>query len=210
MSTAVLTSAVLVFGDEEQRPIGALPSDALRPPAGLPLAGVAGGLGAGTATASPRTTTDPSPSASASASKPSKATVRPSAEPEVSSSPAGVAYVGAASALCIDASNTRLQLAACDGGAAQLFTHGSAQELRIATGLCAGVPGGGTRGSVVVAEECNGDRHQRWAILDDGSVRQGSLCLDAFNAGTDPGTPIQLWDCGGGGNQVWRASTEGR
>ncbi|MEU2158906.1 RICIN domain-containing protein [Streptomyces sp. NPDC019396] len=179
----------------------------MRSPARLPASGTAGDPGASTAAVPPRTTTDTSPSAPTA--KPSKGAARRSAAPEVSGSPANVAYVGAASSLCLDASSTRLQLATCDGGAPQLFTSGSAHELRTATGLCAGVPGGETRGSLVVAEKCTGDQQQRWTVLDDGSVRQGALCLDAFNAGTEPGTPIQLWDCGGGDNQVWRASTEG-
>ncbi|MFE9468738.1 ricin-type beta-trefoil lectin domain protein [Streptomyces virginiae] len=114
--------------------------------------------------------------------------------------------MGAASALCIDASSTRLHLAGCDGRATQLFTYGSAHELRTANGLCAGVSSGESRGSLVVAEECNGGQNQRWTITGDGSIHQGALCLDALNGGTRSGTLIQVWDCGGGDNQDWRPS----
>ncbi|MGW5852711.1 ricin-type beta-trefoil lectin domain protein [Streptomyces sp. NPDC055254] len=164
----------------------------------------------GPSTAADLPTTRASESPSASVPTPTKTAIQHSAAPEASGSPQKVAYVGNASALCIDASNTRLHLAGCDSQATQLFTHGSAHELRTATGLCAGTPTGGSRGSLVVAEECNGGQDQRWTIAKDGSIQQGALCLDAFNGGTGPGTLIQLWDCGGGDNQDWRASALSR
>ncbi|MFJ3233828.1 ricin-type beta-trefoil lectin domain protein [Streptomyces sp. NPDC086787] len=207
VSAAVLTVAVLVLGDDKHHTDAGLPANAAPSPVQLPITGADGGAGAGTATVSSHPTTEASPSASAT--KPTRTTARRSAAPDVSSSPVDVAYVGAASALCLDSSDSRLHLARCDGGSPQSFAQGSAHELRTANGLCAGAPGGDVRGTPVVAEECDGGKNQSWTVLADGSIRQGTLCLDAFNGGTAPGTPIQLWDCGGGGNQAWRASTAG-
>ncbi|MGW5849840.1 ricin-type beta-trefoil lectin domain protein [Streptomyces sp. NPDC055254] len=205
VSAAALTGAMLVFGDDEQRADVGMPSGVVRSPVEPLTLRLNGSVGASTAADLPTSRASESPSASAPT--PTKtAARRHSAAPDVSSSPQKLAYVGAASALCLDASNTRLHLAGCDSRATQLFTYGSTHELRTATGLCAGASSGESRGALVVAEECNAGQDQRWTITGDGSIQQGTLCLDALNAGTGPGTLIQLWDCGGGGNQDWRAS----
>ncbi|WP_420707016.1 ricin-type beta-trefoil lectin domain protein [Streptomyces sp. NRRL F-2664] len=205
VSATALTGAVLVFGADEQRPDVGMPPSVVPSPVQPLTPRLNGSVGASAAADLPTSRAGESPSASAPT--PTKtAARRHTAAPQVSSNPQKVAFVGAASALCIDASTTRLQLASCDSRATQLFTRSSAHELRTATGLCAGAPSGASRGSLVVAEECNGSQDQRWTIAKDGSIHQGTLCLDALNAGTGPGTLIQLWDCGGGDNQDWRAS----
>jgi alpha-galactosidase len=34
-------------------------------------------------------------------------------------------------------------------------------------------------------------------------------CLQARNGQTTPGTPVEIWDCNGGGSQQWRVNADG-
>ena len=42
-----------------------------------------------------------------------------------------------------------------------------------------------------------------------GTLRALGKCLDATGGGTANGTKIEIWDCNGGGNQVWQAYNGG-
>ncbi|GAA3435098.1 ricin-type beta-trefoil lectin domain protein [Kutzneria kofuensis] len=37
----------------------------------------------------------------------------------------------------------------------------------------------------------------------------GTVCLDAYGQGTDPGTKVIIWNCNGQANQRWRFNADG-
>ncbi|MFJ5534123.1 ricin-type beta-trefoil lectin domain protein [Streptomyces sp. NPDC093261] len=195
---AVVSGAVLVLGEADSKPDAAAPGSIERSPITLPILN-GGGI------------VPSSPAAASSASSPSPnrtPTKKPASRTKTGRTSPEVTYVGAASALCMDASSAtamRLNLATCDGRVTERFTYSGTHELRVAEDLCATAEGG-SRGALVVLAQCGGGQTQRWMLGDDGSIRQGNLCLDALNGGTRAGTLIQLWDCSGAANQTWRAA----
>lgn len=198
---AVVAGTVLALRESGPRSDAATPPSAPRSPVSLPILNGSGNDSAATASPVPHVTADASPSSSLRA--PTKTAADPAKTTEAAE---GVAYSGAASGLCMDASSAtamRMDLASCDGRATELLTYDSSRQLQSATGLCA-TADGSSRGSLVVLAECNSGRSQRWTVTHDGSIRQGNLCIDAFNGDTQAGTPIQMWDCSGAGNQIWR------
>ncbi|GAA4835853.1 arabinofuranosidase catalytic domain-containing protein [Kitasatospora terrestris] len=50
---------------------------------------------------------------------------------------------------------------------------------------------------------------QHWVHNVDGSLGTLGRCLDATGNGTANGTPLQLWDCNGGGAQKWIQQADG-
>ncbi|MGO1001291.1 ricin-type beta-trefoil lectin domain protein [Lysobacter sp. CA196] len=51
---------------------------------------------------------------------------------------------------------------------------------------------------------CHGLDNQAWVYGADKTLRTASnLCIDAYNGGTTPGTPIYVYTCHGGANQQW-------
>ncbi|GGY10773.1 RICIN domain-containing protein [Streptomyces anandii] len=199
---AVVSGAVLLFGEADSKSEAAPPASVERSPVGLPILNGGGDIPSGPASALPHATAgaaSPSPMRT-----PSK---QPVSRTRTASAPQQVTYAGAASALCMDASSAtamRLNLAGCDGRATERFTYSDTHQLRAAGDLCATAQGG-SRGALVVLAQCSGGQTQHWILGGDGSIRQGNLCLDALNGGTQAGTLIQLWDCSGSSNQTWRA-----
>ncbi|MFI1539816.1 ricin-type beta-trefoil lectin domain protein [Streptomyces anandii] len=199
---AVVSGAVLAFGEADPKTEAAPPANIERSPVGLPILNDSGNVPSGPASAHPRAT-----AGTASPSTRRTPTKQAVSVTKTAHAPQQVTYAGAASALCMDASSAtamRLNLAGCDGRATERFTYRDTHQLQAAGNLCATAQGG-SRGALVVLAQCSGDQTQRWILGDDGSIRQGSLCLDALNGGTQAGTLIQLWDCSGSSNQTWRA-----
>jgi hypothetical protein len=52
---------------------------------------------------------------------------------------------------------------------------------------------------------CNNSGAQQWTAPGDGTLHnpQSGRCLDAAGGGTADGTPVIIFDCGGGANQSW-------
>ncbi|MCJ0867795.1 ricin-type beta-trefoil lectin domain protein [Streptomyces sp. AP-93] len=79
-------------------------------------------------------------------------------------------------------------------------------------GKCVDVLGddNGTAGAPVVLWDClSSAKDQQWTHRADGTLRTLGRCLDIDRNETAPGTPVQLWDCNGGGNQVWAQQADG-
>jgi hypothetical protein len=164
--------------------------------------------------------------ATAAASSP-VVTPTPSATTVPPSGPFTATLIGYASQQCVDpmagAANGVLELAGCFEGAEQLFTFqpaasGAYTVVDKQTGDCMDVFNASTAdGAQVVHWPCNGGANQEWALRlapgGDGqdyqlvSVLSGK-CLDATALGTQPGTPMQQWDCHqdpfNPANQAWR------
>jgi hypothetical protein len=69
------------------------------------------------------------------------------------------------------------------------------------------VTGGGTAdGTPVQLLTCNGSSAQNWSVQADGTIRNGTKCLDATGASSADGTQLIIWTCGGGTNQRWTQS----
>jgi non-reducing end alpha-L-arabinofuranosidase len=50
---------------------------------------------------------------------------------------------------------------------------------------------------------------QHWYHNASGSLEILGRCLDIVGGGTAAGTKVELWDCNGGGNQVWQPQANG-
>ncbi|WP_033256258.1 arabinofuranosidase catalytic domain-containing protein [Kitasatospora phosalacinea] len=79
-------------------------------------------------------------------------------------------------------------------------------------GQCADVAADdtGTNGAAVQLWNCQTyAEDQHWTHNADGSLTTLGRCLDATGNGTANGTPLQLWDCNGGGAQQWIQQANG-
>jgi type 1 glutamine amidotransferase len=117
----------------------------------------------------------------------------------------GGAIVGA-SGKCVDvngagtADGTKIQLWTCTGGTNQQWTRdgGTLRSL----GKCMTATGTGD-GALVQLFTCNGGAGQTWTAQADGTIRNGTKCLDANGGSTANGTQLIIWSCHGGTNQRW-------
>jgi hypothetical protein len=128
----------------------------------------------------------------------------------------GDRVVNAASGRCLDAvggssaDGTRLQLFDCHGGANQSWSvpveTSVAEQFGGAEGTCVeSADGVVDNGTPTQLARCDRNfRHQDWAFYTDGTLRASGKCLDAAGAGTSNGTRVNLFDCHGGPNQLWR------
>jgi beta-glucanase (GH16 family) len=128
--------------------------------------------------------------------------------------PTGTGEIHAANAgLCLDVpwadarDTNQIQLAWCNGNAAQQWTRGSDGTIR-ALGKCLDVAGSGTAsGTVVWLYTCNGTGAQKWTY--DAATRalrnpQSGKCLDASGgAPLYDGQKMQIWTCNQTDAQRW-------
>ncbi|RPE27674.1 arabinofuranosidase catalytic domain-containing protein [Kitasatospora cineracea] len=110
------------------------------------------------------------------------------------------------------ANGTHLQLWDCNGSAAQKFTVNGGGPVAAPGGQCVDVAADdtGANGSAVQLWNCQSyavDQH--WTHAADTSLHTLGRCLDATGNGTANGTPLQLWDCNGGGAQKWTQQADG-
>jgi endo-1,4-beta-xylanase len=117
---------------------------------------------------------------------------------------------------CLDVPNqstspgTQLQIYDCWGGANQLWTHTSSNQLTTTingTTLCLDAANNGTTaGTKVQTWTCSGGTNQQWNLNSNGTVTgvQSGLCLDVSGASTSNGALVQLWNCSGASNQQWK------
>ncbi|WP_082598792.1 non-reducing end alpha-L-arabinofuranosidase family hydrolase, partial [Kitasatospora sp. Root107] len=119
---------------------------------------------------------------------------------------------GVASGRCLDvqgASQTdgaSLQIYDCSGGANQLWTSTSGNQLTVYGNKCLDVPNHATTaGTRVQIWACSDGANQQWRVNSDGTIVgvESGLCLDVAAKGTANGTAVQIWTCNGGSNQKW-------
>jgi PKD repeat protein len=84
-----------------------------------------------------------------------------------------------------------------------------------ASGRCVDLTGGSQAlGTLVIINDCGGALSQQWtapAVGVAGEIKVfGYLCLDAKDISSADNTPLQIWECGGGGpNQRWTRNAAG-
>lgn len=125
-----------------------------------------------------------------------------------------------------------LQLWECNGLPQQVWGYDASQMSLYLTNSAADASlcmqnedGGITDGTRIIVSQCSGLWDQLWKLTPDTSgpspptpvppppplinghtftlVQDPSYCLDLGGASIDNGTPIQLWECIGSGNQKW-------
>ncbi|MDC2960302.1 ricin-type beta-trefoil lectin domain protein [Streptomyces gilvifuscus] len=102
------------------------------------------------------------------------------------------------------ANGTAVDIATCNGSAAQQWSAPSDGTLR-ALGKCLDATGRGTaNGTRIGIWDCNGGSNQQWQSYGGGYRNPASgRCLDDPESSTADGTQLVLWDCNGGANQQW-------
>ncbi|TQJ92198.1 SGNH/GDSL hydrolase family protein [Streptomyces sp. SLBN-31] len=102
------------------------------------------------------------------------------------------------------ANGTAVDIATCNGSAAQQWSARSDGTLR-ALGKCLDATGRGTaNGTRIGIWDCNGGSNQQWQSYGGGYRNPASgRCLDDPESSTADGTQLVLWDCNGGANQQW-------
>jgi hypothetical protein len=104
------------------------------------------------------------------------------------------------------------QLYTCNHTAAQQVSYPADNTLRV-LGKCLDVAGGGTgNGALVDLSTCTGTPAQAapaqtWTLQSNGALTNpaSGRCLDDPSGNTTPGAvQLQLYDCTGGGAQLWR------
>ena len=131
--------------------------------------------------------------------------------------PASAATAGPITGLggkCIDvaggssANGTAVQLYDCNGGAAQQWTVGNADDSIRALGKCLDVAAASTtNGAKIQLYDCNATGAQKWTVSNGALVNTGSgKCLDVTGKSSANGTRLQIWTCTNASNQTWSVS----
>lgn len=143
---------------------------------------------------------------------------QPPSSPAARSSPAAPStfrLVAAQSGLCLDvpqsktAAGTQLDIWDCNGDPNQVWTQTGSKQLTVYSGddlRCVDSAFGATTpGAFAIIWPCSSAANQ-WSLNANGTVTdvRSGLCLDVTQNGTSDGSPVQLWTCNGGENQVWR------
>jgi len=87
-----------------------------------------------------------------------------------------------------------------------------AQNVTLVSGLgakCMDAEGGTRKGARVIGFSCQGSANQLFWFNQNGTITQGSLCLDASGGYGRDGDGLILWDCNGGPNQRWTLGPDG-
>jgi hypothetical protein len=105
-----------------------------------------------------------------------------------------------------------LQMADCDGSAAQNFNYDPASMHLSIGGLCVDA-NGGQPGALVKLSACDKGPNQAWQSRQIGNftklVGQNGLCLDIRYGSKETGAPVQSWTCGEREpNQLWSLQRE--
>lgn len=138
-------------------------------------------------------------------------TPRVAPPPAPATRPANTSRIVGWQKLCIDVPNfhgvngQRLQVAYCNGLSAQDWTFPGDGTIRI-YGLCMDVAWGSrNNGAAIQIANCSGNPAQQFVLTGAGDLvnPQSNKCVDVTDWGGS-GTPLQQWDCDGGGNQKWR------
>jgi predicted alpha-1,2-mannosidase len=126
----------------------------------------------------------------------------------------GGALVNPTSGQCLDGTTaaTQLQLAVCDGSAAQDWQlpavapeRAGAITASASSDLCVTDRSGNTaNGNPVEINACNSGTAQYWTMEPDGTLQALGKCMDVS------GELVELNACNGTGTQTWRATTSGQ
>jgi Ricin-type beta-trefoil lectin domain len=105
-----------------------------------------------------------------------------------------------------------LQMADCNGSAAQNFNYDPASMQLTIGGLCVDA-NGGQPGALVKLRPCAAGANQSWKSEPKGNftklVGQNGLCLDIQFGSKASGAPLQSWNCGDSEpNQLWSLQRE--
>ena len=130
--------------------------------------------------------------------------------------PAYLQYINRSNNLCLDiegasmAPGTNVSLWYCNGSAWQRWNHDPASGLIRSLHdprYCLDGSGVIENGSNLLIWPCTGSSHQQFDVdAAAGAIRMRtnpSLTLDAYDAGTAPGTDVVMWTDTGGTNQRW-------
>jgi len=119
--------------------------------------------------------------------------------------------ISAVGSRCLDvagasnANGTPIQVANCNGNAAQDWTIGSDQTIR-ALGKCLDVDSASTaNGANIQLYDCNNSNAQHWVVTAAGDIVSvnADKCLDIREPSNQDGARLQLWECSGNPNQKW-------
>jgi hypothetical protein len=150
----------------------------------------------------------------AAAPPPAYAAGSTSAPPAPASAPRTFRLVGAQSNRCLDvpesstSNGTQLEVWDCNGDPNQVWTLNASGQLTVYSGndlKCLDAAFGGTTpGTYAIIWQC-ADTATQWTFNAGGTVTnpRSGLCLDVTENGTGNGSPVELWTCNGGQNQVW-------
>lgn len=110
---------------------------------------------------------------------------------------------------CVGNTNQKWSLAKAGGGAGKIVYAAN-------TGKCIDNLGGGGPGNKLGLWDCNGQSSQAWGTTANthqpgtiylvDSEADASLCMDLPGGDTTNGNLIQVWNCYGGGTQMWSAN----
>ena len=103
------------------------------------------------------------------------------------------------------ANGTPIQIADCNGNAAQAWSRPGDGTIR-ALGKCLDAAAAGTaNGTLVQLYDCNGTGAQQWAVSGAQDIVNipANKCLDVIGANSASGTRTNLWECSGAANQKW-------
>jgi hypothetical protein len=119
-------------------------------------------------------------------------------------------FVATHSNKCLDATNGYINVRACDGSSAQLFSVTGRGEIKIQD-RCLSIGRFNTSdGGSVYLDECSGAPNQAWTVTASGELkaRHGGKCLDVWGWWTHDGAPVVTWSCHGGTNQLWMSAPQ--
>jgi hypothetical protein len=88
----------------------------------------------------------------------------------------------------------------------------TAQNVALVSSLgakCMDAEGGSRKGARLIGYACTAASNQIFWFNQNGTITQGSLCLDASGGYGRDGDQIVLWDCNGGANQRWTLGPDG-
>ncbi|MCY0940947.1 ricin-type beta-trefoil lectin domain protein [Streptomyces antarcticus] len=141
----------------------------------------------------------------------SNVAVYPYAASVTASGTTGPINLTVAAAHCIDndggkpSDGNKIQIAGCNGTPAQQFEVRNDGSIRV-QGKCLNAAGSGTsRTTPIELRTCTSVPSQMFLPRADGALFNpvSGLCLDLGSVNTQPGTPIQLWDCNPSNAQRW-------
>jgi hypothetical protein len=76
-------------------------------------------------------------------------------------------------------------------------------------GKCLDAEGGSRKGARLIGYKCTAASNQMFVFNANGTIKQGSLCVDVRGGAGRDGDELILWDCNGQANQRWTLRSDG-